>query len=60
MLGKSQRLLESTNSVKLQAAKSVYKNQSCFCTLTIKYLKKQFKRILIYNSTKTIKYLSIN
>ena len=37
-----------------------YKNQLCFCTLTMNYLKKKFLKILFIIASKTIKYLGIN
>ena len=46
------------NLVKLQDAKSTYKNQLCFYTLTMNQLKKKFLKIPI--ASKTIKYLGIN
>ena len=48
------------DSVKLQDTKSTYKNQLCFDTLTMNYLKRKLGKQSHLQVSKRVKYLGIN
>ena len=54
------KLLEQTNSAKLQDTKTTHKKQLCFNTLTLNNQKRRRKNNSIYSSIERIKYLGIN